>query len=179
MLTIHVPNIELYDEVNNSFINIKEQTIQLEHSLVSISKWEAKWHKPFLNKKEKTAEEVIDYMRCMTITQNVDPEIYKFLPKEIQQQIIDYMQDPMTATVIKKTDKKNSGKMVTSELIYFWMIAYNVPIECQKWHLNRLMTLIDVCEEENKPKKKMSMSSIMKRNSALNDLRRAKTGSTG
>lgn len=179
MLAIHIPEIEIYDEVNSEFVYIKEQTLQLEHSLVSISKWESIWHKPFLNKKDKSQEEIVDYIKCMTITQNVDPIVYNFLPLDVQNQIVEYIKDPMTATTVKSSGKKNTGKIATSELIYFWMISYGIPFECQKWHLNRLMKLIEVCEEENKPKKKMSMSSIMKRNSALNDLRRAKTGSTG
>lgn len=157
MLTITVPAAEFWDEIHEEFIYKKEQTLQLEHSLVSLSKWESKWNKAFLGKEPKTDEEILDYIRCMTITQNVNPEIYTRLSDENYSAINAYIEAPMTATVFREDNKtnKNSGKVITSERIYYWMISYNIPVEFQKWHLNRLLALIRVCNDENTPPKKM------------------------
>ena len=186
MLQVVIPSAELYDETNEEFVHVKGQTLQLEHSLVSISKWEAKWKKAFLTKDQKSNEEILDYIRCMTLTQNVSPLIYKVIPKEVFNQIFSYIEDPMSATVI--TEIKNPGapkrksETVTSELIYYWMVALQIPFECQKWHINRLMTLIRICEIKNTPpdkRKKMSRSEILARNSELNAARRAAMGTKG
>lgn len=180
MLRITVPANELYDERTNTFISIKETTLQLEHSLVSLSKWESKWHKAFLSSREKTHEEVVDYIKCMTITQNVNPIVYSCLTKENIEEINKYISDPMTATYFMDSDKSGfHGEVVTAELIYYWMITFNIPSEYQKWHLNRLIALIKVCNMKNQPAKKMSKSEIMKRNAALNAQRRAKMNSKG
>ena len=133
MLQITVPAVEYYDEAKNEFINKKEQTLQLEHSLVSLSKWESKWKKPFLGKGEKTSEETLDYVRCMTMTKNVDPEVYSRLTNANIQAINDYIGDSMTATTFSKAHgDRPSRETITSELIYYWMIAYNIPPEYQK-----------------------------------------------
>lgn len=158
MLPVHVPATEFFDERTEEFIEVKACTLQLEHSLISISKWEAKWRKPFLSKDEKTEEETLDYIRCMTITQNVDPMVYKALPNSEIQRIKDYMNAPMTATWFKEDKRPPSRRVVTSELVYYWMIAQNIPFECEKWHFNRLMTLIRICGEKSAPQKKMSKS---------------------
>lgn len=180
MLQITIPSTELWDEQKEEFVYTKEKTLQLEHSLVSISKWESKWNKSFLSSKEKTTEEIIDYIRCMTITQNVDPEIYTRLSNRTIQQIYDYINAPMTATVFSDTGQKGGNRdVITSELIYYWMIALNIPFECQKWHLNRLLTLIRVCEIKNAPPKKMSKRETMSRNAALNAARRKKYNTKG
>lgn len=180
MLKIVVPAGEMYDEKKEEFISIKEQALQLEHSLVSLSKWESKWHKPFLDKKEKTFEETIDYIRCMTLTQNVDPKVYNFLTRENVEEINKYIEDPMTATTFSdNSGGKNNREIVTSELVYYWMIALNIPFECQKWHLNRLITLVRVCNVKNQPPKKMSKREIMNRNAALNAARRKQLNSKG
>lgn len=180
MLRITIPATELWDESKEEFINIKEQTLQLEHSLVSLSKWESKWCKPFLSKQEKTQEQIIDYVRCMTITQNVNPEIYKYLSRDNLKQINDYIDAPMTATWFSEDkNKKGNNKQITSEIIYYWMIAFNIPFECQKWHLNKLMTLIRVCDIKNQPPKKRSQKEIMSRNAALNAARRKRLNSKG
>lgn len=180
MLQITIPAIELWDEQKQEFISRKEQTLQLEHSLVSLSKWESKWCKAFLSKNEKTYEEAIDYIKCMTITQNVDSETYKYLTKDIIYQVNKYIEAPMTATVFFE-DKGNRGskETVTAELIYYWMIALNIPFECQKWHLNRLLTLIKVCNIKNQPPKKRSKREIMSHNAALNAARRKQLNSRG
>ena len=180
MLTITIPETELWDETREEYIYTKRQTLQLEHSLVSISKWEGKWCKPFLSSNDKTLEETIDYVKCMTVTPNVKPEIYRCLSDENIEEINKYIAAPMTATWFSE-DKtaRPSREVITSEIIYYWMVALNIPFECQKWHLNRLLTLIKVCDRKNQPPKKMGKNAIMSRNAALNAARRKKTGSKG
>ena len=180
MLQITIPAIEMWDERTNRFVNRKEQTLQLEHSLVSISKWESKWNKAFLGKAEKTQEEVLDYIKCMTITQNVDPETYNYLTRSNIEEINKYIAAPMTATTFaEEKNSKNSREVVTSELIYYWMIALNIPVEFQKWHLNRLLTLVRVCNVKNQPPKKRSKRDIMSRNHALNAARKQQLNTRG
>ena len=157
MLHITIPATELWDDKNQEFIQVKEQKLQLEHSLVSLSKWESKWCKPFLSSTEKTYEETLDYVRCMTITQNVDPKIYSYLSTDNINDINNYIDAPMTATWFSEDKTKRSNReVITAEMIYYWMIALNIPFECQKWHLNKLLTLIRVCNIKNTPKKNMS-----------------------
>ncbi len=180
MLRITIPAVELWDEAKQEFIYTKEQTLSLEHSLVSISKWESKWCKPFLTKQEKTFEETLDYIKCMTLTQNVDPEVYNYLTNENIKEINEYIGAPMTATYFSdEKTSKTSREQVTAELIYYWMIAFNIPFECQKWHLNRLLTLIKVCNIKNQPPKKRSKKDIMSRNAALNAARRKQLNTKG
>lgn len=180
MLTITIPATELFNDKTQEFISTPEKTIQLEHSLVSLSKWESKWNKPFLSKEQKTTEETIDYIKCMTITQNVDPNIYNSLTNKNIEEINSYIDKPMTATTFSNNSSTSrSREVITSELIYYWMIALNIPMECQKWHLNRLLTLIRVCNIKNTPPKKMSRREIMSRNSALNAARRKQLNSNG
>ena len=180
MLQIVIPACEYFDEEKSEFISTKEQTLQLEHSLVSLSKWESKWCKVFLSKQEKTAEETIDYIKCMTITQNVNPEVYTRLTEANLKEIQEYIAAPMTATYFSKTvGGRSSSEQVTSELIYYWMIALNIPFECQKWHLNRLLTLVRVCNIKNQPPKKMSKRDIMSRNASLNAARKQQLNTTG
>ena len=180
MLVITIPNKEYWDAVKEEFVNPKGWTLSLEHSLVSISKWEAKWQKPFLSSTEKTPEEIQDYIRCMTLTQNVDPEAYQHLNRNHYRMIQEYIDAPMTATWFSdKTKSRRSSEQVTSELIYYWMIANNIPFECQKWHLNRLMTLIKVCSIKSQPPKKMTRSEILAQNAELNARRRKRLGTKG
>lgn len=182
MLRITVPMApEGWDEELQQFVTAKEQTLQLEHSLVSLSKWESKWCKAFLSKTPKTAEEIMDYIKCMTITPNVDPTIYNHLTKENFQEINKYIEAPMTATYFSEDKSAKTNKeTVTSELIYYWMIALNIPFEpCQKWHLNRLLTLVRVCNVKNAPPKKMSKRDLMSRNAALNAARRKQLNTRG
>jgi hypothetical protein len=181
-----IPEREYFDEKKQEFIPIpgkpaiKEQTLKLEHSLVSLSKWESKWCKPFLSKNNLTTEETLDYIRCMTLTQNVPPEVYERIPEESVKQISEYINAPMTATWFSKDiEKKSSNEAITSELIYYWMIALQIPMECQKWHLNRLITLVKICNAKNAPPKKMSKRSIMSQNAALNAARRKQLNSKG
>ena len=180
MLQITVPERELWDEINEEFISIKETTLQLEHSLVSLSKWESKWCKPFLTNQDKTMEETIDYVKCMTLTQKVNPLVYRCLTNENMEAINQYITSPMTATTFNEDKNgKRNREQVTAEIVYYWMIALNIPFECQKWHLNRLLTLIRVCNIKNQPPKKMSRQEIMSRNAALNAARRKRLNSKG
>lgn len=180
MLQITVHANDLWDESRNEFISTKEQTLQLEHSLVSLSKWESKWCKPFLSKEDKTREETLDYIRCMTITQHVSPDVYYAISNAQMADINAYIDSPMSATVVREDrSKARSREPVTSELIYYWMIALNIPFECQKWHLNRLLTLIKVCNSKNEPAKKMSKKELMSRNTALNEARKKQLNSKG
>ena len=180
MLTITIPEQELFNELTNEFVSTKARTIQLEHSLVSISKWESKWEKPYITREEKTREEAIDYIRCMTITQNVSPYVYTALGDENIQKIDKYINARMTATTInRKQGGGKSNEIVTSEVIYSWMISLGIPPEYEKWHLNRLLTLIEVCSIREQPPKKMSTRDIMSRNAALNAARRRRLNSKG
>lgn len=186
MLTIIIPAGEYFNNKTNEFISVKEKTLVLEHSLVSISKWESKWHKPFLGREDKTAEEIRDYVRCMTLTQNVPEKDYLRLTSDSLNKIRDYIDDPMTATTFSEDKRpgQNSAnlfktKVTTSEEIYYWMIKANIPMECQKWHLNRLLTLIRICNIKDTPKKKMGKKDIFNRNRELNEARRKALHTTG
>lgn len=175
MLHITVPETELFSEETNMFYPIKETSLTLEHSLISLSKWESKWKKPFLSRRSLiTEEERLDYIRCMTIEKNVDPLTYKALTKENIDAIDKYIDDAHTATTFPKSKTGGSSRVVTSELIYYWMFSLGIPLELEKWHLNRLLTLIQVFQAENQPKKKRKMTrdDLAKRN-ALNEKRKA------
>lgn len=180
MLEITIPEQELFNEVTNEFFTVRAQTLKLEHSLVSISKWESKWKVPFLDKGKKTREQTIDYIRCMTITQNVNPLVYMGITNKNIEDISAYIDDPMSATWFNEQEKRTGRKeIVTSELIYYWMIALNIPMECQRWHLNRLLTLVRICNIKSQKPKKMSRNEIYSRNRALNAARRQKINSKG
>lgn len=181
MLQITVDGGEFFDENSEQFVQVKPKQITLEHSLLSLSKWEAIWKKPFLTDEEKTPEEYLDYIRCMTITKNVDPLLYKCLSRKNFEDIKTYIHDPHTATVIHSMQPSNKrSRTITSELIYYWMVANNIPTEYEKWHLNRLLILIRICAIENNPnKKKMSRNSILQQNRQLNAARRAKYNTRG
>ena len=161
MLDITVPSYEYYDERTNTFGTTKETILHLEHSLISVAKWESKWNVPFIGTAEKTVEQCIDYVRCMTINQYIDK--------------------PMTAAWFSedKNERHGRNEAITADLIYYWMIALNIPFECEKWHLNRLLTLVRVCNLKNAPPKKMTKNEIYARNQALNAARRAKSRTKG
>jgi hypothetical protein len=178
MLKITIPAIEHYDESTNTFTMSKEQSLQLEHSLVSISKWESKWNKPFLSKITKTTEETIDYIRCMTIGTSSDAINYNLIPTDIIDTIQKYIEANMTATTFSKNNIINR-EVVTAEIIYYWMIALTIPFECQKWHLNKLLALINVCNIKNNPPKKMGKKGLMSRNHELNTARKQSLNTQG
>lgn len=194
MLKINIKQSEGWDETNEKFVEVKPITLCLEHSLVSLSKWESKYKKPFLSS-EKTDDEIKDYIKMMTITQNVDDIVYKFLTTEDYKAINAYISDPMTATWFSDNRKntndtstsqqpRRTTEKVTNELIYYWMISFNIPVDiCQKWHLNRLLTLIRICQikdtQQNGKNGKMSKRDILSQNRALNAARRQRLGSKG
>ena len=176
-LELTINGSELYDEASERFIFTKPTILYLEHSLIAISKWESKYHVPFLKDDEKTPEQLEYYFKCMTINKNVDPNVYKSITPTQQQEILEYIRDPMTATWFGDSTKPGRGRgkqpdVITSELIYYWMVALQIPSEYEKWHLNRLLTLIQVCNSYNQPPKKMSKSEIIRNNDALNAARR-------
>lgn len=177
MLTIRVPAEELYDEETNEFYTTKETVLRMEHSLISMAKWEARWKKAFLTKRKRTAEETLDYFRCMTINE-VDPSVYDRLTTENVEEILTYINEPMTAVYMgdPTSDGESKGGMrdvITAEVLYYDMTALNIPFECEKWHVNRLLALIHVCQIKNNPNKKtMSKAQISRRNAKLNAARR-------
>ena len=174
MLTILVQDQEFFNDFDSSFVRIPKTTLVLEHSLLSLSKWESKWHKPFLSSDLRTREESIDYIRCMTVTPNVDPMVYTALTPENIREINEYIDNPMTATTFSTNPQargSHSKQVITAEIIYYWMISFQIPFECQKWHLNRLLTLIRVCEIKNSPKKKRKGKDLLSYQKALNDAR--------
>lgn len=181
MLQLVIPlSPEGWDEKTEQFVEARTYTLQLEHSLVSLSKWESKWEKPFFSKAEKSYEEILDYIKFMTISKNVNPDVYSHLTQANIREINAYIEAPMTATTFAKD--KNQAKnreIITAELIYYWMIALNIPFECQKWHLNRLLTLIRVCNIKNSPPKKMSKRDLASRNAQLNAARRKQMNTKG
>ena len=173
MLRLTIPEQEAFNDDTQEFSFTKEVTLQLEHSLVSISKWEAKWHIPFLRREPMTREQTIDYIRCMTITQNVPKEAYEFLTNENIKTVMAYIDDSMTATTVRHRKKSTSRDVITSELIYYWMVTLNIPSQYEKWHLNRLLTLIDVCNAKNGKPEKMSRRETADEYRSINARRRA------
>ena len=195
MFEITIPGEELWDARRAEFTSTKAVTLRLEYSLVSLSKWESKWHIPFFDDSmEKTPEQMQDFVRCMTVTQGVDPTVYARLTVENLNAIYRYMEDPMTATWFAgegRPGEKNqngtakrrarrrppsTGKVLTSEVLYSRMFQARVPIECERWHLNRLMTLIRVCQEEQAPPRKMSRKDALRQRRELNAARMKKYG---
>lgn len=173
MLDLKVQADEGWDPIKEEFIEGRTFHIRLEHSLLSISKWESKWKKPFLTKEPKSREEFLDYVRCMTITQNVDPNIYQLLTPYDIASIRQYMEDPFCATKVNHMEPSHGKpETITAEVIYYWMTVNQIPFECEKWHLNKLMTLIDLCNVKNNPGKKMPQSEVYKQQAALNKARR-------
>jgi len=180
MLEITIPDRELYDEENEVFINIKKTVLHLEHSLVSISKWEMTWKKPFLKPNYNfSSEEFRDYIRCMTIDQNVPKEVYVAMSNKECEIIKNYINDEKTATTFSNVGGGSNRDIITSELIYYWMTVYQIPFECQKWHLSRLLTLIKICSVKNSKNKKMPINSILTQNKKLNDARRKAMNTKG
>lgn len=183
MLSITIPDQELFDEEKEEFIVIKGKQLQLEHSLISLQKWEEKHHKPFLGKSDKTMEEILDYLRCMTLTPNVDPDLYKYIPEEQFKEIWNYIEDTRSATWFNENNEAKSpnGKreIVTAEIIYYWMVELGIPTEYRKWHLNQLLTLIRVTNIKRTPPKKMGKKGVLSQNAHLNAQRRARMGSKG
>lgn len=181
MLLIHVPETELFDESTDRFINVKPQTLKLEHSLLSISKWESKWNKAFLTDSKKTKEELLDYIKCMSLSPVSNNYVFLALSNDNIEEIAEYINSPMTATHVNFANDKKSAKkeIMTSELIYYYMIQANIPFECEKWHINRLFALLKVCAAKNAPKQKTNTPSVARSQAALNAARKAKYKTRG
>lgn len=178
MFELEIKDVEFYDEKSNRFFTVKGGILVLEHSLVSVSKWESKWKKPFISKTKLSRVESIDYIKCMTINQNAPDRLFTILSEDNFNSVVAYIDDPMTATTFYERGPGGGSTTVTSELIYYWMIVHNIPMECQKWHLNRLLTLIRVCNLKSQ-NKKMSKKEVLSNNRALNEQRRRQMGSRG
>jgi hypothetical protein len=178
MLKLVIPLEENYNELTNEFLD-KSFTLELEHSLVSLYRWEANFGKPFLNTKEKTSEETLWYVKAMALTPDVPADIYDRLKEEHIDELSAYIGAKMTATTFAKTDDRPSREIITAEIVYYWMVALNIPFECQYWHLNQLLTLIKVCNLKNQPPKKMSKNEAIQRQRDLNRQRREALGTKG
>jgi len=180
MLTITVPGDEFFDEDSQEFLTRNDTTLELEHSLVSLSKWESEFEKPFINSKDKTPEEMFAYVKAMTLTPNVPEEVFRKLSNENIEAINHYIGAKMTATWFSdQPGAPRTREVITAELIYYWMTVFNIPFECETWHLNRLFTLIRICNIKQAKPKKMSRAEIAQRNRELNEQRRAQLGSKG
>lgn len=182
MLTIEVPiGEEGFDEATQKFVVPETFTVEMEHSLASISKWESKWEKPFLSQEEKTNEQSFDYLQMMCLTPDVPPEIWYALTPENTKTIQDYIAAKMTATWFYEDNAPGprNREIVTAEVVYYWMVTMNIPFECQYWHFNRLITLVRVINKKNEPPKKMSPREVAARNRRLNEQRQAQYGTRG
>lgn len=188
MLEIVIPeqHYEFFNEITEEFlpsVDIKETRLQLEHSLVSLRKWEEKWHKPFLGKQEKAYDELIDYIKCMTLTQNVDDEVYKWIPKNVVEEVVKYIENPMTATWFSGDAfpgaQKTSRETITAEIIYYWMVTLSIPMEFEERHLNQLFTLIKVINVKSQKPKKVDPVKAAQERDALNKRRREQLKSNG
>ena len=176
MLTITLPAKEMFDEAASTFIMYPETELHLEHSLISLSKWESKWKKPYLGTEERTREEILDYIYCMSMDKNTDPELINHMGIEEYKKIQEYILDSHTATKIYYRRPKKGGRpeVYTSEVLYYYMIYYGIPWAAEKWHLNRLITLIKVCGiKGGTTNQAMDMNAIFAQNRALNAARRA------
>lgn len=179
MLSLQVPRTEIWDYDKEEFVYVEPFKMQLEHSLDAISKWEQKYHKPFLEQKEFTNGEILYYIKCMSVTELPENFFYAITP-QIVKEIRMYIEDPATATVVKEPpSKKGTGKFITSELIYYYMASLQIPFECDKWNIHRLLTLIRIFNAESGAHKAKSKSDIYAENRRLNEMRKKAMRSKG
>lgn len=175
MITIHISKGSFFDEKANEFIEVQEQDVQMEHSLYTISKWEEKWHKPYLTKSkafEKSQEEAFDYMRCMCLDEDVNPLIFMCISQSEQDRLMNYIKDPHTATTVTKKDvHANNGEETTAETLYYAMFANQIPIECEHWHINKLLKLLEVFSAKMEKPKKMPKSHMVNRRRSISKAR--------
>lgn len=180
MLRIIVPGVEMFDDQSQEFVTEGDVTLELEHSLVSLSKWESKHEKPFLGKGEKTTEETLAYVECMILTPNVSEEVISKFSEENLKAVNEYINAKMTATWFNEPPgAPKTRDVITAELIYYWMVVFQIPFECENWHLNKLFTLIRVCNIKQAKPKKMSRSELAARNRELNAQRKEQLGTSG
>lgn len=171
---------EAFDEAKGEFITVDEVTLELEHSLVSLSKWESIHNKPFLGPGAKTSKEILDYIEAMVISDNFSMEVVANLSKENTDKINDYISSNQSATTFNDPRKSSSrSEVITSELIYYWMTAYQIPFECECWHLNRLFALIQICNIKNSKQTNMPKSEAAAAQRSLNESRKAALGTKG
>ena len=183
-IVVKVPKCEVYDEENEKILEVTEDiSLVMEHNLIAISRWESKFHKPYFKEEEKTTEEASYYLECMTLNKGVENYIFKCIPRSELLRITEYINDPMTGTIIKKRDEKNQKKeILSSELLYYYMFKLGIPKECENWHLNRLLTLLDVFgvkDDTGNNKNKASYSEMVARNKAINERNKARFRSKG
>ena len=182
MLELVIKEQEVFNAEDNTFSTTGwSGTLQLEHSLVSMSKWEAIFEKPFLAAGEKTREETLVYVGCMILTPGIDPNVANEFSNRDLRAVDEYIVSKQSATTFGDLPKRNksSGETITSELVYYWMVAFNIPFECQTWHLNRLFSLIRILNLKQDKPQKMSRAEIARRNSELNEKRKAQLGTSG
>lgn len=182
MLRLRIPDQELWDPIKERFIDVKGGTLELEHSLESISKWETKWHIPFHDdRKEKTYEQNIDYIRCMTLNEGVNPDVYYYLTEENIKAIDTYINDANTATWFNDKGKPKRARkdIITAEIVYYWMTVYNIPESYQRWHFNKLMTLLRVAAEKNNESANTKRTDNAAQRRALIAARRKRYGTRG
>ncbi len=180
MLKILVTPTELYDNETNTFTNTEEFEVELEHSLLSLSKWEAKHQKPFLAAGKMTDDEILDYVMCMCLTESVTREMVKGGSDQIFREVNEYINSSQSATTFgEMPEKRGRGEVITSELIYYWLVAFTIPFECETWHLNRLFSLIRICNMKNSKPKKVAPGEAARQRKELNDKRKAEWGTSG
>lgn len=182
MLKIIIAGEESFDEENQMFVFLDEPVcLVLEHSLLSLSKWESEFEKPFLSADQKTPEETNAYIKAMILTPDYPEDIILKLTKKNQTEINDYIGSNYSATTFGKAQavKRGRPEVITSELIYYWMVSYNVPFECEEWHLNRLFNLLQVCNIKNSKQKKMPKREAAAMQRDLNAKRKAELGTSG
>lgn len=181
MLKLQIEQVEHYDEENQVFVMMGGRTVELEHSLLSLSKWESKHQKPFLGQESKTTNEILDYIRCMILSPDILENVVESLQQVHLDAINDYINSKESATTfgIMPEQNKGRGEVITSELIYYWMVAFNIPFECETWHINRLFSLVRICNIKSQKPKKMNRQEIAQQNRALNEQRRKQLNTSG